>query len=52
MFLTRAQILTQNDTMDVLDDRQNGAPPMDVDDLVSVNDRKLSLFCGITRVTP
>ena len=31
----------QNDTMDVLDEKQNGAPPpMEVDEAVSVGDRK------------
>ena len=35
----------QNDTMDVLDEKQNGAPPpMEVDEVVSVRDRKSFRF--------
>ena len=34
----------QNDTMDVLDEKQNGAPPMEVDEVVSVGDRKSFKF--------
>ena len=30
--------------MDVLDEKQNGAPPMEVDEVVSVGDRKSSKF--------
>jgi len=30
--------------MDVLDEKQNGAPPMEVDEVVSVTDRKSSRF--------
>ena len=30
--------------MDVLDEKQNGAPPMEVDEVVSVGDRKSSRF--------
>jgi hypothetical protein len=34
-----------NDTMDVLDEKQNGAPPpMEVDEVVSVGDRKFRFF--------
>lgn len=28
--------------MDVLDEKQNGAPPMEIDEVVSVRDRELS----------
>ena len=38
-------IFKQNDTMDVLDEQQNGAPPpMEVDEAVSVGDRKSFRF--------
>ncbi|KAF8654190.1 hypothetical protein AX16_003719 [Volvariella volvacea WC 439] len=33
-------MLPQNDSMDVLDERQNGAPPMDTDEPVSVHDHE------------
>jgi len=29
--------------MDVLDEKQNGAPPMEIDEVVSVRDRKLRI---------
>jgi len=31
--------------MDVLEEKQNGAPPMEIDEVVSVRDRKLLPFC-------
>jgi hypothetical protein len=32
--------LLQNDTMDVLDEKPNGGPSMEIDEVVSVRDRK------------
>ena len=33
-------LLFQTSGMDVLDEKLNGAPPMEIDDLVSVKDRE------------
>lgn len=34
----------QSDTMDVLDEKTNGVPPMEIDEIVSVHDRELHTF--------
>jgi ubiquitin carboxyl-terminal hydrolase 7 len=34
----------QNDLMDGLDEKQNGAPPMEIDEVVSVRDRKFEVI--------
>lgn len=35
---------TQSDTMEVLDEKTNGAPPMEVEEIVSVRDRMVFLL--------